>query len=532
MDGTAMMQNHETGLWEESDGRKFIRNEFNPDEPVFIDVTDDVWRFSLGGLARKLDWQQAGLPAAVVGPLQSLASEHLRTKSASWAQHVHRMLTGLAKAASNLGIDLSGGLGALSVKEWAAMWVLLSNEARTMLRIFYREMAQRSLTGASPAIALEMDEWIAWPQPAGMQDVLTWNAETGAYTSGESELARRALACPIGDDESDVEYVARIFGWILFETYKRPLQLLGMRKDALVIFKGHRWQYFLRIPKVKAQTGDAAELWPVSEALGKSIQALSDRPLLLALQEKFDRMIVVPGRKQGGNNRNVTTIGSRDQYGLELPMEWHEHGQVPTGTMTRLLRRWSIERNIISPRTGKVLIFGAKRVRHTGGTRLAMQGTPRDEIQTIFEHDDPTSAQAYIDAVASELLPAIERADRALGGLFAGLNTAFFQGVVAPEVGEKQILVPDFHSNAPAVVGSCGSKGACPTHPFWACYGGCPHFQAWRDGDHSASLKYVQREHERWSHAEAGKERSKLGKDFEQVYAGIKDVIMAIDEGQ
>ena len=158
-----------------------------------------------------------------------------------------------------------------------------------------------------------------------------------------------------------------------------------------------------------------------------------------------------------------------------------------------------------------------------------MQGTPRGEIQTIFEHDDPTSAQAYIDAVASELLPAIERADRALGGLFAGLNAAFFQGVVVPAVGEKQILVPDFHSGAPAVVGSCGSNGACPTHPFWACYGGCPHFQAWRNGDHSASMKYVQREHERWSHAEAGKERSKLGKDFEQVYAGIKDVITAIE---
>jgi len=154
------------------------------------------------------------------------------------------MLHGLAKAASSLGIELSGGLGALSIKEWAAMWVLLSNEARTMLRIFYREMAQRSIAGASPAIALEMDEWIAWPQPAGMQDVLTWNAETGAYTSGESELARRALACPIGDDESDVEYIVRIFGWILFETYKRPLQLLGMRKDALVIFKGHLWKYF------------------------------------------------------------------------------------------------------------------------------------------------------------------------------------------------------------------------------------------------------------------------------------------------
>jgi len=42
-------------------------------------------------------------------------------------------------------------------------------------------------------------------------------------------------------------------------------------------------------------------------------------------------------------------------------------------------------------------------------------------------------------------------------------------------------------------------------------------------------MKYVQREHERWSHAEAGKERSKLGKDFEQVYAGIKDVITAIE---
>ena len=47
--------------------------------------------------------------------------------------------------------------------------------------------------------------------------------------------------------------------------------------------------------------------------------------------------------------------------------------------------------------------------------------------------------RAYIDAVASELLPAIERADRALGGLFAGLNAAFFQGVVVPALGEKDV---------------------------------------------------------------------------------------------
>lgn len=526
MDAVELRFEPSSGLWLNSDGRKFIRNEFNPDHPVWIDVSTDVWTYSFGGSAGRMDWLEPKLPRKLIVDFQFLARESLRTKAPTWTQNLRRAITALGSLSRARNIDLTRGLGGVTIAQWALIWDDASFEVRTMLRFFYREMAVASMQGARHEIALELDDWIAWPQPEGMRDVLTWNDERGAYTSAEVELLRRELSKSSNGDSPSKE-MARVYGWMLFETYKRPSQLLGMTKDALVSIPGERPQYFLRIPKVKAQTGESTDIWPISAALAKAISDVSLRSVIRELQGHFNRLIVLPGRKRAtGKSR---TTWDDEEYGLEVSVEWHKHGRVPSGRMVSALDAINDTAALSSPRTGRSLRLGAKRIRHTGGTSLAMQGAPIEDIQTILEHDDPSSAQAYIDAVASELIPAIERADRALGGLFAGLNSAFFNGSIVSDVGSKQIYVPDF-TGIPAVVGSCGSGAACPTNPFWACYGGCPNFQAWKDADHHRSLNLVEREHRRWSAAEAGKERSKLGKDFERIFAGISDVIHAIEK--
>ena len=473
-----------------------------------------------------VDWREPQLPRALIDDIQTLARENLRTKAPTWIDSLRRTVGALARLTSARDIDFSRGLGDITIARWALIWDELSFERRTMLRFLYREMVAASMQGARHEIALELDEWIAWPQPEKMRDVLTWNEERGSYTAAEVELVRRKLSAAL-EGESASEEMTRVWGWMLFETYKRPSQLLGMTKDALVTIPGERPQYFLRIPKVKAQAGDTAEIWPISAALAKAISDVSSRPVIQELQVYFNRLVVLPGRKRGG--KSGTSWGDRE-YGLEVSLEWHKHGCISSARMGKALERLGEAAALTSPRTGRSLDFGAKRIRHTGGTSLAMQGAPIDDIQTILEHDDRSSAQAYIDAVASELIPAVERAERALGGLFAGLNAAFFNGSIVSDVRSKPVYVPDF-SGAPAVVGSCGSGAACPTNPFWACYGGCPNFQAWKGADHRRSLAFVEREHGRWSAAERGKERSKLGKDFERIFAGINDVIHAI-EGQ
>ncbi len=55
MDGTDLIENFETGLWESADDRRFVRCEFNPDVPVWIDVSGSSWSVSYAGTEYTLD---------------------------------------------------------------------------------------------------------------------------------------------------------------------------------------------------------------------------------------------------------------------------------------------------------------------------------------------------------------------------------------------------------------------------------------------------------------------------------------------
>lgn len=163
---------------------------------------------------------------------------------------------------------------------------------------------------------------------------------------------------------------------------------------------------------------------------------------------------------------------------------------------------------------------------------MALQGVPRAVIQEALEHDSPLSADAYIQAVGAELLPVVERAsERGIGHVFEAIaGRYFFKGEIQDALGPRPILIPVVLENRPpAVVGSCGKDGQCPKHPFWACYNGCPNFLAWREANHRAALDFVQNELDRWSHAEGGKARSKLYKDFERIATAIVEVMVQIE---
>jgi len=212
------------------------------------------------------------------------------------------------------------------------------------------------------------------------------------------------------------------------------------------------------------------------------------------------------------------------------------HGQVDVATAKMSLQTWAEHQGMVSPRTHGRIHLTPYRIRHTGATTLALQGAPRDQIQEILEHDSPASADAYIQAVGSDLMPALERSTgRGVGEVFSELRRAyFFKGTVTDQVHERPVHIPDLGKGVatPAVVGSCGKNSACTEHPFWACYDGCPHFLAWRDGPHERSLEYVESELERWGRAEGGKERSKLGKDFDRVGAAIREVIGQVEQSK
>ncbi|MCZ8318800.1 MAG: tyrosine-type recombinase/integrase [Silanimonas sp.] len=424
-------------------------------------------------------------------------------------------MTNLSNAAAARRVSFENGFSELSASEWLGIWGLMHANARSATRSLYEELAANGEAGADFALAKQMRRWKAREDTQTLRRVIEWDAENGAFTSAEWELIR-VLLNRADSEESDADCATRIFGRVLNETLKRPIQVLSMKRDALWVAPSGR-EFFLRIPKAKGQVSERPESWQITSELAEAIQAYSRRPEIHALQRRFDRLIVMPSVH-------------------EQELDWMEHGQVSAGFAKERLQDWAKKQAIISPRTNEDVNLSPYRIRHTGATTMALQGVPRDEIQEVLEHDSPYSADAYIQAVGSDLMPALERAtDRGVGKVFAELHHVyFFKGAIVDTVGRRPIHLPIVVDSVaqPAVVGSCGKSGACKKHPFWACYNGCPMFLAWRDGPHEKSLEFVESELKRWSEVEGGKERSKLGKDFDRVGAAIHEVIDQIKQSR
>ncbi|SEP07502.1 tyrosine-type recombinase/integrase [Aquisalimonas asiatica] len=513
MDSAGLKENFQTGLFEGEDGRCFLRCEFNPAEPIWIDVTDESWRAVYAGKSHELNWAEVGLPVELTFSLKQVMRERMKRRAPSYLSRVDLTLKSWGQAAAAVKSDLSNGLGVISTLTWLNMWEKMRPDVRSIFRSLYQELADRRLAGADYSLAKEMSRWKARSDVRQLRHVTTWDVESGSFTSSEWELIREALNRE-ELNESDMDCATRIFARILNETLKRPQQVLSMKKDSLWIAPSGR-EFFLRIPKAKGQAAEMPVSWQITETLARAIQDYSERPQILSLQQRFDRLIVMPGASGEG-------------------LGWMTYRQVDVAFAKARLHSWAQRQGIISHRTDRSINLTPYRIRHTGATSMALQGVPRDQIQEVLEHDGPTSADAYIQAVGSDLMPALERAtDRGVGKLFAELcNSYFFKGAVVDQVERRPIHIPIIADEVaqPAVVGACGKDGACTEHPFWACYNGCPHFLAWRDAPHREALAYVESELGRWSEAEGGRERSKLGKDFDRVGAAIHEVIRQVEE--
>ena len=514
MDISELIENFNTGLFESRNGQKFIKCEFNPNEPIWIDVTGETWEATYAGRLNKICWGKIIVSSTVKREIKQILCGRLKTRSPYYLNKVEIALLNLFKSCSLINVNLKEGFSDISQEQWLSIWALLDSQTRSTVRSLYTELAEKSVLGADFSIASEMDGWKARSDTEVLSGVLNWDAHRGSFTSAEWELIRRSLINR-DENESDADCATRIFGRILNETLKRPQQVLSMKQNSL-------WsapfgnEYFLRIPKAKGQAGARDESWKITNDLADDIQSYSERSTINKLQNKYDRLIVFPSKK-----------GTKD-------LSWMSFGQIDAQTAKSRLSNFAEIRKIISPRTNEVINFTPYRIRHTGATTMAIQGVPREVIQETLEHDSPYSADAYISAVGSDLIPAIEKAtSQGVGVIFSELRDAyFFKGSITDKVEKKPVFIPIIGQglSQPAVIGSCGKNGSCSQHPFWACYNGCPHFLAWRDAPHQQSLDFVEAELNRWSDSEGGKERSKLGKDFDRIGAAIHEVINQIKE--
>jgi integrase len=522
MESTELTEDFESGLFQHTDGRRFVRCEFDPDNPVWIDVSSNVWTAVYSGSLRQIDWDSIALPLPLVRDLQSIAQLRLKNSSPGYLTQLQAALRNFVASSDEHDIELENGFSDLDSPSLLLIWESMDSHSRSLFRSLYRECADKGIAGAKYALAREIKSWKARSEIVQLREVVHWNPEKGAFTAAEWEVVRGFLEEWDLDEHPHV-IATKIFGRILTETLKRPSQIWSMPKDALWVIQSSNGtgpdEFFLRIPKAKAQKGERPGTWQITEALGKAIQEYSQIPEIQALQDQVNRLAVLPGLR--GRPR------------------WLPHGEVDAQSGKACLKNLIKQAGLISPRTGDVIHLTPYRIRHTGGTAMALQGIPREQIQEILEHDSPFTADAYIQAVGSDLMPALERAtDRGVGEVFSILTEAyFFKGTVTDDIGKKAITIPAINIHepsanglqAPAVVGGCGKDGACSKHPFWACYNGCPHFLAWKEADHQKSLDYVDSELARWSKAEGGRERTKLHKDFDRVAASIREVVQQVE---
>jgi hypothetical protein len=495
-----LTEDPKSGLFIGAGGRRYIWCDFDPRNPQWIDISGTCWEATYAGQKHVLDWEALALPDALSGPLQQIVSERLKTHAPSYLSRVFGVLCCLRDAASR-DCDLTRAFASITPSAWRRLWKRLNSDARSTIRSLFVEMATRGMAGADYLVARELQGWRARVDVETLRPVLTWDSARGSLTTAEAHLVLSELKQDVLN-EPDGRCAIRLYGWILFETLKRPIQLLSMKRNALRSIRhadGMPAEYFLLVPKAKCQAGGEPDWWQITEALGHEIEAYSERAAVRSLQLRFDRLIVLPDDDS-----------------------WNKFGQISTHVATARLREQL--RHITSPRTKRPLNVTPNRVRHTGATAMAMHGASRDEIQDNLEHDSPFSAQAYIDAVGAELLPLLERTDRGIGEVFSELNHAFFRGLIVGGVGPRPISIPVV-VEAPAVVGSCGKHGVCSRHPFFACYDGCSQFLAWRDADHQRALAFVEAERNRWGRAEGHRERTKLTRDFDRVAASIVEVI-------
>jgi len=475
--------NPEIDLWIDGSGNEFIRNEFDVHNPIWIPISEDVWSVPYGGNVLKIDWTVLDQKPFFKSAFKAVAKLKMESNSAAYLSKINNLISALSALLDNAWEDFSD----IPADAMVTLWSKMHASNRIILREFLQNMSSLEIGGASSDLAYEVKLWKARSEVQTLKDVLQWNKTRGALIFQEEELLRKILKTKAFSHENAKNQGLRIYGWIVLNTLKRSSQVLRIAKDGLkeVVGSDGKSEWFVEIEPIKFQTGMETKWWGIEKELAYEIQEYSSRKLVSELQEQFNRLIV-----------------------WETPSLLN-HGVISPAEAKNGLTEHIAKRKIVSPRTNRPLHVTAARIRHTGATNLAFQGVARDIIQEILEHDCPESAKAYIDAVGSNIVPAIERAGRMMGGIFQQLNKSFFQGKVVKAVkNNPPVVIPEFSPN-PVIVGVCMrdtvKDGVCPKHPFLSCYDGCNCFSAWDNSDpHTRALRYFESELARWEKAVGG----------------------------
>jgi hypothetical protein len=502
--------NHTHGLTYDSDrdlfleknGAEYVECRFETSKPVMIRVDGDVWTGRHNGFSFRLDWTRYLLPSAILQALRVAAIYKLKKNAPTYMTEIRSVLHHLEIAWGELKLSLSIDFDDLDLGTMLLLQKTLPPHNASTFRTLYRTLAIRGLEGCSMQNYGRLSEVRLERKSGGVYgDVRRWDVTRGALTTSELEHFRAHLVVRDAN-ETVYGHFTRVYLRTAVAVGKRATQLLHALPDALRSVPGDsRYQKFILLPGGKGQRNEKPAYWPIGEDLYDDLVSFASRPEIVEAQARFGYFFVTPVRSQSRIN-----------------------GPRHVGPIQTLIRDWIQLSQIISPRTGEILEVTTTRLRHTVATQMAKKGYSKGDIQAMLEHLSETAALAYLDAVGNDLTPAIERVDEALGGVFSNLSNAFFKGTVIdrPEGKLRKPVVRPDPLNI-AIVGECGSTTACPKHPFFSCYNGCPYFLKFKDTDEDANRAFVEKEYQRWRNAEPSATHSKALDDFARLDRAMQE---------
>ncbi|MGE1152104.1 site-specific integrase [Pseudomonas kitaguniensis] len=198
----------------------------------------------------------------------------------------------------------------------------------------------------------------------------------------------------------------------------------------------------------------------------------------------------------------------------------------PTYGITELLRAFVRRHNIQSPKTKRLLVISARRLRYTLATNLVLDGVSRRELAEILDHSDLQHVQVYFE-LASGI---VEHLDKALVGFFARF-LKYFRGTVVRK-GDVVINASDDSKVIPCIdvgeeVGVCGQNDLCRLYPPYSCYK-CPKFQAYAEADHESVFTFLFEKRERA--IDLG--QSRIAVQLDEILYAVKQVVLICQEGK
>lgn len=218
----------QTGYWVDENGCRFVRNEFDPDAPVFIRVSQDGWAGWRINCEHRLIWPPEIHPSLKLAIEQILVRRMRRASPSSLSpiKHVVRSIVSAQSLEQPItAIDL------LDLRVVRRIWDCTIASNRSRLRKLIIDIAEMidPLKGASVAIVLQ--SWKAKRKIKWKKTVLEWDPDQGALTSAELEMLRRELLPSKMETASD--HYARLFVRLTLLTLRRPSQLILMKADAI-----------------------------------------------------------------------------------------------------------------------------------------------------------------------------------------------------------------------------------------------------------------------------------------------------------